>query len=110
MMSVLFLVGRGLESPDVVSRLLDLQATPRKPLYTMAPDEPLVLYTCGRARSFFRRWRFLPAHSARVKATLLHLCECVCEGAGCWCLVLDWIGCAGTRATCPSRARNRAGG
>lgn len=47
MMAVLFLVGKGLEDPEIVARMLDLHATPRKPQYPMAPDEPLVLYTCG---------------------------------------------------------------
>lgn len=49
MMAVLFLVGKGLEEPSVVAKLLDLEATRRKPVYPMAAEEPLVLYTCGCA-------------------------------------------------------------
>lgn len=45
-MSVLFLVGSGKESPDVVSQLLDIQKSPKKPQYIMADPEPLVLYDC----------------------------------------------------------------
>lgn len=32
---------------QVMSRLLDITATPRKPNYEMAPDAPLVLYSCA---------------------------------------------------------------
>jgi tRNA pseudouridine(38-40) synthase len=46
-MSVLFMVGQGLETPDVVQRLLDIHQYPRKPSYMMAPDLPLVLHECG---------------------------------------------------------------
>ena len=46
MIAVLFLVGQGLESPEVVSRLLDTKATPKKPIYEMAEDAPLVLWDC----------------------------------------------------------------
>ena len=46
MIAVLFLVGQGLESPEVVSQLLDTRATPRKPIYEMADDAPLVLWDC----------------------------------------------------------------
>lgn len=37
------MVGRGLEQPDVVARLLDVAAEPCKPMYAMAADVPLVL-------------------------------------------------------------------
>jgi tRNA pseudouridine38/39 synthase len=45
--SILFLVGRGLESPDIVSDLLDVNKHPRKPAYLLAPERPLVLHHCG---------------------------------------------------------------
>ena len=45
--AVLFLVGLGREDPSVIDRLLDLSATPRKPQYEMAPDEPLLLWGSG---------------------------------------------------------------
>ncbi|MCJ1391287.1 hypothetical protein MMC18_004150 [Xylographa bjoerkii] len=46
MIAVLFLVGQGLESPEMVSQLLDIKATPKKPIYEMAEDAPLVLWDC----------------------------------------------------------------
>jgi tRNA pseudouridine38/39 synthase len=55
MAAVLLMVGRGQEAPDIVKRLLDLEATPRKPQYTMAPEEPLLLYACDFDGVSFRR-------------------------------------------------------
>ncbi|XP_020275256.1 tRNA pseudouridine(38/39) synthase isoform X2 [Asparagus officinalis] len=46
MVSVLFMIGQGLESPDVVDVLLDIEMTPRKPQYTMATELPLILQFC----------------------------------------------------------------
>ncbi|GES61859.1 pseudouridylate synthase 3 [Aspergillus terreus] len=46
MVSVLFLVGQGLEKPSIVSELLDVSKNPRKPSYEMASDAPLVLWDC----------------------------------------------------------------
>ncbi|KAI8578091.1 hypothetical protein K450DRAFT_248976 [Umbelopsis ramanniana AG] len=46
MMSVLFLAGQGLEDPEVVRDLLDVQKIPSRPEYIMASDLPLVLYDC----------------------------------------------------------------
>ncbi|KAF5830302.1 pseudouridine synthase [Dunaliella salina] len=47
MAAVLLLVGRGLEEPGIVARMLDLKAFPAKPQYAMAPEEPLLLHDCG---------------------------------------------------------------
>lgn len=46
MVAILFLIGQGLESPTLVSELLDVQRYPRRPLYEMADDAPLVLWDC----------------------------------------------------------------
>lgn len=46
MMSVLFLVGQGLEPPEIVRDLLDIGKVPSKPDFPMASDVPLVLYDC----------------------------------------------------------------
>lgn len=46
MVAILFLVGQGLESPSIVSELLDVKTNPRKPTYEMASDTPLVLWNC----------------------------------------------------------------
>ena len=46
-MAVLFMVGQGQEEPGVVAQLLDVERTPAKPHYQMAPELPLVLHECG---------------------------------------------------------------
>ncbi|XP_010261081.1 PREDICTED: tRNA pseudouridine(38/39) synthase isoform X2 [Nelumbo nucifera] len=46
MVAVLFMVGQGLESPNVIDILLDTTMTPRKPQYAMAPELPLVFHSC----------------------------------------------------------------
>ena len=46
-MAVLFMVGEGLEQPDVVSRLLDIENCIGKPPYPLAAEQPLVLHDCG---------------------------------------------------------------
>ncbi|PON48963.1 Pseudouridine synthase [Parasponia andersonii] len=46
MVAVLFMIGQGFESPDVIDALLDIERSPRKPQYNMAPEIPLVLQSC----------------------------------------------------------------
>lgn len=46
MVSILFLIGQGLESPLIIPELLDVSKNPRKPTYEMASDAPLVLWDC----------------------------------------------------------------
>lgn len=46
MVAILFLVGQKLETPQVVTDLLDVEKLPSKPGYEMANDIPLVLYDC----------------------------------------------------------------
>uniref|UniRef100_A0A8C7EFL4 tRNA pseudouridine(38/39) synthase n=1 Tax=Nothoprocta perdicaria TaxID=30464 RepID=A0A8C7EFL4_NOTPE len=46
MMAILFLVGQGLEQPEIIDELLDVEKNPRKPQYSMAVEFPLVLYEC----------------------------------------------------------------
>ncbi|KAF9578998.1 tRNA pseudouridine synthase 3, partial [Lunasporangiospora selenospora] len=46
MMSVLFTIGHGLEEPEVIDALMDVENCPAKPTYDMASDLPLVLYDC----------------------------------------------------------------
>lgn len=45
-MAILFLIGKGLEDPSVISSLLDVNTCPGKPQYNMASEVPLVLYDC----------------------------------------------------------------
>ena len=46
-MSLLFMVGQGQEQPEIITKLLDIERTPAKPQYQMAPELPLVLHQCG---------------------------------------------------------------
>ena len=46
MVATLFLIGQGLEPPSLVDELLDVKKNPRKPMYEMADDAPLVLWDC----------------------------------------------------------------
>lgn len=46
MVAVLFMVGKGLESPNVIEMLLDTTRILRKPQYTMASEVPLILQSC----------------------------------------------------------------
>ncbi|KAL4432546.1 hypothetical protein ABPG77_000483 [Micractinium sp. CCAP 211/92] len=55
MAAVLLMVGRREEEPGIVARLLDTSATPRKPQYNMASEEPLLLYSCAYGGLSFRR-------------------------------------------------------
>lgn len=46
MVAILLAVGQKLEAPTVVDDLLNVEKNPRKPVYGMANDIPLVLYDC----------------------------------------------------------------
>lgn len=46
MMSVLILIGMGLEDASVIDHLLDIEKTPRRPQYGLCAEYPLVLYDC----------------------------------------------------------------
>lgn len=67
MVAVLFLIGQGFESPDVIDVLLDVNKTPRKPQYKMASDIPLVLHSCE-----FENLNFMCSSDAR-RALQVHL-------------------------------------
>ncbi|KAL7428697.1 hypothetical protein ACHAXH_005770 [Discostella pseudostelligera] len=45
-MSILFYIGRHLESPEIVKQLLDIETHPAKPSYDMASETALVLQHC----------------------------------------------------------------
>jgi len=61
MIAVLLLVGQKLEKPEVVDWLLDVDATPAKPQYSLAPGWPLLFYHCH-----FDGLNFLRSHAATV--------------------------------------------
>jgi tRNA pseudouridine38/39 synthase len=44
--ALLFTIGQGLESPSLITQLLDIETNPRRPKYEMASDAPLVLWDC----------------------------------------------------------------
>ncbi|KAL6941969.1 hypothetical protein ACO0QE_003132 [Hanseniaspora vineae] len=46
MMAILFLIGQGLEKPEIITDLMNVEKYPRKPIYDMANDIPLILYDC----------------------------------------------------------------
>ncbi|EHB06515.1 tRNA pseudouridine synthase 3 [Heterocephalus glaber] len=46
MMAILFLIGQGMEKPEVIDELLKIEKNPQKPQYSMAVEFPLVLYDC----------------------------------------------------------------
>lgn len=46
MMAILFLIGQGMEKPDIIDELLNVEKNPQKPQYSMAVEFPLVLYDC----------------------------------------------------------------
>ncbi|KHJ31121.1 putative pseudouridylate synthase 3 [Erysiphe necator] len=46
MIAILFLIGQGLEEPSIITKLLDVTKNPRRPMYQMAAETPLVLWDC----------------------------------------------------------------
>lgn len=46
MMAILFLIGQGMEKPEVIDELLNTEKNPQKPQYSMAVEFPLILYDC----------------------------------------------------------------
>jgi tRNA pseudouridine38/39 synthase len=44
--AILFLVGQRLESPEIITHLLNIEENPTRPKYEMASDAPLVLWDC----------------------------------------------------------------
>ncbi|KAI0113538.1 pseudouridine synthase [Nemania sp. FL0031] len=46
MVAVLFAVGQGLEDASIIDALFDIATEPRRPVYVLADDTPLVLWDC----------------------------------------------------------------
>lgn len=66
-MAILFIIGQGLEPVDVLSRLLDVDATPRRPAYEIAWGVPLVLYDCGFEEMEWKKSAYItPEHVHNV--------------------------------------------
>eukprot|EP00353_Schmidingerella_taraikaensis_P007988 CAMPEP_0185584082 /NCGR_PEP_ID=MMETSP0434-20130131/30016_1 /TAXON_ID=626734 ORGANISM="Favella taraikaensis, Strain Fe Narragansett Bay" /NCGR_SAMPLE_ID=MMETSP0434 /ASSEMBLY_ACC=CAM_ASM_000379 /LENGTH=95 /DNA_ID=CAMNT_0028203617 /DNA_START=499 /DNA_END=786 /DNA_ORIENTATION=+ len=47
MMNVLFMIGKHLEAPQIIDRLLDVEKVTDRPNYDFAPGENLILTDCG---------------------------------------------------------------
>ena len=46
MVAILLLIGQGLEKPELITHLFDIENNPEKPAYDIAQDIPLVLWDC----------------------------------------------------------------
>jgi len=53
--SVLLMVGKGLEQPEVIHGLLDISLVDSKPYYNMASEQPLILHECHYGELDFYR-------------------------------------------------------
>lgn len=65
MAAILLLVGQGLETPNIVEKLLDIKQVSAKPQYAMAPEAPLLFNGCGFRTSDLE---FRQSESALAKA------------------------------------------
>ncbi|XP_019451377.1 PREDICTED: tRNA pseudouridine(38/39) synthase-like isoform X2 [Lupinus angustifolius] len=70
MVAVLFMVGKGLESPNVIDMLLDTNRIPRKPQYIMASEVPLVLQSCE-----FEDIKFMCSPGEALRVHLANECQ-----------------------------------
>lgn len=65
MVALIFMVGQGLEAPEVIDQLLDYNTQPRRPNYVLASEHPLVLWDCifpdldGTDRKDSMNWVYL---------------------------------------------------
>ncbi|KAE9457478.1 hypothetical protein C3L33_10628, partial [Rhododendron williamsianum] len=105
MVAVLFLIGQGLESPNVVDALLDVDRTPRKPQYRIAPEIPLVLQSCkfeglrfmcsSDARQALHAHLEMECRSYKLLSAIFHdallSCSLVENGAESMTLLLYWL-------------------
>ena len=69
--AVLRMVGRGLEKPEVVKQMLDIDAMPGRPQYSLAPETPLLLHSAGYPDHLSPHFRISP-----TAAGLLHSKVC----------------------------------
>jgi len=49
------MVGKGLECPEIIRKLLNVEEQHQKPQYLMAPEQPLLLYSCDYDNLCFNR-------------------------------------------------------
>ena len=72
-MEILFLVGRGLEPPEVVSYMLDLERCTERPKYELASEIPLVLIKCHYPSKFSLQWNFEEVEKGRLGGEIFAL-------------------------------------
>lgn len=71
-MGLLFLVGAGSESPSIIPTLLDVNQTPTKPIYEIANEIPLVLWSCDYSSGVLE-WKRESNMSLKMTQRLEHL-------------------------------------
>ncbi|VDM47153.1 unnamed protein product [Toxocara canis] len=69
-MALLYEIGRGNEKPEVISELLDIERTPRKPTYGLAPSSPLCLFDCSYG-DIDLKWNWDVVSLRKIKSQLL---------------------------------------
>lgn len=47
MMAILFMIGKGIEKPEVITKLFDVEAIKERPNYDIADGQNLILSDCG---------------------------------------------------------------
>uniref|UniRef100_A0A915ART1 tRNA pseudouridine synthase n=1 Tax=Parascaris univalens TaxID=6257 RepID=A0A915ART1_PARUN len=69
-MALMYEIGKGNEKPEVISELLDIEKTPRKPAYGLAPSSPLCLFDCSYG-DIDLKWNWDLASLHKIKSHLL---------------------------------------
>ena len=70
--AVLRMVGRGLEKPEVMKLMLDIDATPGRPQYSLAAETPLLLHSTGYPGHLSPHFRISPI-TAGLLLSLIHI-------------------------------------
>lgn len=88
---VIFMIGNGLESPSIITELLDVEKNPGKPSYPLADEKPLVLHDCAYPNLHFgcsvqnlwtvscqleRQWEDLILAASRIRSGIDSLRSC----------------------------------
>jgi len=93
---VIFMIGKGFESPTIITELVDVNKHPRKPSYALADEKPLVLHDCAYPNLRFgysvqnlwnvscqleKQWEELTLAAARIHSGIqsLHSCSVFAE-------------------------------
>ncbi|VDK17307.1 unnamed protein product [Anisakis simplex] len=69
-MAVIYEIGKENEKPEVISELLDIKSTPRKPAYGLVPPSPLCLFECSYGNEDIR-WMWDIDCVRKIKSQLL---------------------------------------